>query len=113
MSQIIKKLEAVRTGKHYTMQEPLIIDATDTIGLDLGTYYQEYTVRVKLGATVRVKDDTELEAAKRAVKRGLEDLIFGEFRPLINKAKYLLYDHRIDEAKVVLDEIEKIMFYEA
>jgi hypothetical protein len=80
--------------------------------LELGDYLTEYFVGVKLGHFVRVSDEVEREEAIRAVKKALTELVFGEFRALLSRAEYSLYNRDFDDAKRAIEEIKKRMFYE-
>jgi len=114
MSEIIKKIEASMTGTRYAQTSPLLFTTVEMHQPVDQAFLTEYFVGVKLGHTVKVDDSVpdQREQAMRIIKRSVTELIFGEFRHLLTKAQYNLYDRNFEEAKLALEEIEKRMFYE-
>lgn len=114
MSEIIKKIEANMTGARYAKEStyPLLSTTVEMNKPVEQAFLTEYFVGVKLGHTVRVEDTTQKEEALRIIKRAIAELIFGEFRHLLTKAQYNLYDRNFDEAKRAIEEIEQRMFYD-
>ena len=114
MSEIIKKIESKMTGKRYADEHPLVLTTIEKHQPMEHAFLTEYFVGVKLGHTVRVDDaePDQKEAAMKAIKRAITELIFGEFRYALRKAQYSLYDRDFEEARLALEEIEQRMFYE-
>lgn len=114
MSEIIKKIEANITGTRYAKEftYPLLSTTVEMHKPVDQIFLTEYFVGVKLGHTVKIDESTQKEEAMRTIKRSITELIFGEFRHLLTKAQYNLYDRNFDEAKRAIEEIEQRMFYE-
>lgn len=114
MSEIIKKIEANITGTRYAKEftYPLLSTTVEMHQPVDQIFLTEYFVGVKLGHTVKIDESTQKEEAMRTIKRSITELIFGEFRHLLTKAQYNLYDRNFDEAKRAIEEIEQRMFYE-
>ncbi len=116
MSEIIKKIEASMTGTRYAKEftYPLLSTTVEMHQPVDQIFLTEYFVGVKLGHTVKIDESTpnQKEEAMRTIKRSIAELIFGEFRHLLTKAQYKLYDRNFNEAKKALEEIEQRMFYE-
>lgn len=102
------------TGTRYAQTSPLLFTTVEMHKPVDQAFLTEYFVGVKLGHTARIDDSVEdqREKAMRTIKRSVTELIFGEFRSLLAKAQYSLYDRDFDEAKKALEEIEQRMFYE-
>jgi len=114
MSEIIKKIEASMTGTRYAkeLNYPLMSTTVKMHQPVDQAFLTEYFVGVKLGHTVRIDESTQKEEAIRTIKRSITEFIFGEFRHLLTKAQYNLYDRNFDEARKALEEIEQRMFYD-
>lgn len=116
MSEIIKKIEASMTGTRYAQElsYPLLSTNVEMSKPVDQAFLNEYFVGVKLGHKVKIDESVpnQREEAMRTIKRSVTELIFGEFRHLLVKAQYSLYDRNFDEAKKALEEIEQRMFYE-
>ena len=114
MSEIIKKIEANITGTRYAKEftYPLLSTTVEMHKPVDQAFLTEYFVGVKLGHTVKIDESTQKEEAMKVIKRSITELIFGEFRHLLTKAQYNLYDRNFDEAKRAIEEIEQRMFYD-
>lgn len=113
MSEIIKKIEASMTGTRYA-NDPLISTKFEKdLNMEQG-FLTQYHIGVRFGHTVRLDDSVpnQKKEALKIMRRSITELIFGEFRHLLTKAQYNLYDRNFDEAKKALEEIEQRMFYE-
>lgn len=115
MSEIIKKIDASMTGTRYAKEftTPLLSTTVEMHQSVDQAFLTEYFVGVKLGHTVKIDDlvpDQKAEALK-IIRRSVTELIFGEFRYLLTKAQYSLYDRNFEEAKRAIEEIEQRMFY--
>lgn len=116
MSEVIKKIEASMTGTRYA-QAPTFPLLSTTVEMNQPldqAFLTEYFVGVKLGHTVKIDDSipNQKEEAMRVIKRSVTELIFGEFRHLLAKASYSVYNRDFDEAKRALEEIDQRMFYD-
>jgi len=115
MSEIIKKIEAGITGKQYMGQLPtkLLSINSEVHKPAHNPFLIEYFVGVKLGHTIRVEEEnpTQKEDAVHTIKRGLIELIFGEFRSDLVRLQYQLHDRNFDQALRTAKEIEQRMFY--
>lgn len=114
MSEIIKKIQASMTGNRYANNDPLIHTKLEKdLNMEHG-FLTQYHIGVRLGHVVKLDDSVpnQKEEALKIMKRAITELIFGEFRHLLTKAQYNLYDRNFDEAKKALEEIEQRMFYE-
>ena len=116
MSEIIKKIEANITGTRYAKEftYPLLSTTVEMHQPVDQIFLTEYFVGVKLGHTVKIDESipNQKEEAMRTIKRSITEFIFGEFRHLLTKAQYNLYDRNFDEAKRAIEEIEQRMFYD-
>lgn len=116
MSEIIKKIEAGITGTRYAKEfaTPLLSTRVEINKPLDQAFLTEYFVGVKLGHKIQVEDSipNQKEEAMRAIKRALQELIFGEFRHLLARANYSLYNRDFEAAKRAVEEIEQRMFYE-
>lgn len=116
MSEVIKKIEASMTGTRYAQAPtiPLISTKVEMSQPLDQAFLTEYYVGVKLGHKVRIDDSVpnQKEEAMKVIKRSVTELIFGEFRHLLAKASYSLYNRDFDEAKRALEEVENRMFYD-
>lgn len=116
MSEIIKKIEASMTGTRYAQElsYPLLSTKVEMNKSLDQAFLNEYFVGVRLGHKVRIDESVsnQREEAMKIIKRSITELIFGEFRHLLVKAQYNLYDRNFDEAKRAIEEIEQRMFYE-
>ena len=116
MSNIIKKIEASATGKRQVpdWSTSLLSVQYDAQKPASNPYLTEYFLGVKLGHTVKVDDEIpdQKENAFRMMEHSISELIFGEFRPMLRKLSYQLYDRQFDEARITVDEIEQRMFYD-
>lgn len=117
MSEIIKKIEASMTGTRYA-KEPIYTYPLMSTTVEMNkpmdqAFLNEYFVGVKLGHKARIDESVpdQREEAMRIIKQSITELIFGEFRPLLRKAQYTLYDRDFDGAKRAIEEIEQRMFY--
>ena len=117
MSEIIKKIEANITGTRYAKEftYPLLSTSVEMHKPMDQAFLNEYFVGVKLGHTVKIDEaiPNQKEEALRIMKRSITELIFGEFRPLLARAQYSLYNRDFDEAKRALEEIETRMLYDS
>lgn len=113
MSEIIRKIEASMTGARYAKTYQLISTTVEMNKPVEQAFLTEYFVGVKLGHGVKVEDNTQKEEALRIMKRSITELIFGEFRPLLARAQYSLYNRDFDEAKRAIEEIETRMLYDS
>ena len=115
MSEIINKIEASMTGARYVQEAAPLLSTTVEMHKPLDqAFLTEYFVGVKLGHTVKIEDsvsDQKAEALK-IIRRSVTELIFGEFRHLLAKAQYNLYNRDFEAAKRAIEEIEQRMFYE-
>lgn len=115
MSEIINKIEASMTGARYVQEAtPLLSTKVEMHNPLDQAFLTEYFVGVKLGHTVKIEDsvsDQKAEALK-IIRRSVTELIFGEFRHLLAKAQYNLYNRDFEAAKRAIEEIEQRMFYE-
>lgn len=116
MSEIIKKIDASMTGTRYAKEftTPLLSTTVEMHQpVDLA-FLTEYFVGVKLGHKIQIEDSVpnQKEEAMRAIKRALQELIFGEFRHLLARANYSLYNRDFNAAKRAVEEIEQRMFYD-
>lgn len=116
MSEIIKKIEASMTGTRYAKEftYPLLSTTVEMHKPVDQAFLTEYFVGVKFGHTVKIDESVpdQKEQAMQVIKRSITDFIFGEFRTLLARAQYNLYDRNFDEAKRALEEIEGRMFYD-
>lgn len=116
MSEIIKKIEASMTGTRYAKEftYPLLSTKVEMHQPVDQAFLTEYFVGIKLGHKIQVEDSVpnQKEEAMRAIKRALQELIFGEFRYLLARANYSLYNRDFDAAKRAIEEIEQRMFYD-
>lgn len=116
MSEIIKKIEASMTGTRYAKEFPTPLLSTSVEiqhPLDQA-FLTEYFVGVKLGHKVRIDDSIpdQKEEAMKIIRKSIIELLFGEFRTLLSKANYNLYNRDFDEVKRAIEEIEQRMFYD-
>lgn len=116
MSEIIKKIDASMSGSRYAKEftTPLLSTTVEMHQSVDQAFLTEYFVGVKLGHKILVEDSipNQKEEAMRAIKRALQELIFGEFRHLLARANYSLYNRDFDAAKRAVEEIEQRMFYD-
>lgn len=116
MSEIITKIHASMAGTRYAKQAPCpLISTTVEMNHPLDqAFLTEYFVGVKLGHKIQIEDSipNQKEEAMGAIKRALQELIFGEFRHLLARANYSLYNRDFDAAKRAVEEIEQRMFYD-
>lgn len=116
MSEIIKKIEARMTGTRYAPEwsTPLISTSVEIHKPVDMAFFTEYFVGVKLGHTVRIDESipNQKEEAMKVMRNSMKELIFGEFRPLLAKAGYALYNRDFEQAKRAIEEIDSRMFYE-
>lgn len=117
MSEIIRKIEASMTGTRYAKEftYPLLSTTVEMHQPVDQIFLTEYFVGVKLGHTVKIDESipNQKEEATKAIKRAITELIFGEFRPLLARAQYSLYNRDFDEAKRALEEIDTRMLYDS
>ena len=115
MSDIIRKIEASMTGKRSVEDLPplLMVDSRSEKPVH-NPYLTEYFVGVKLGHEIRVNDDepNQKEQAIHHIKKGITELLYGEFRTALRRAQYSLYDRNFEESRKALEEIERKMFYD-
>lgn len=116
MSEIITKVDASMTGTRYAKQVPCPLIST-TVEMNQPVdqaFLTEYFVGVKLGHKVRIEDSVpdQKEEAIKVIKRSITELIFGEFRHLLAKANYNLYNRDFEAAKRAIEEIDQRMFYD-
>ena len=122
MSELTKKIEASITGKRYMKEpvfEPLLYSESRTHKPIENPFLTEYWVGVKLGHTIKVEDGhdqaehaKQKEEALRRIQKAIRELVYGEFRGLLARAQYQLYDRDFENAAKSLSEIETRMFYE-
>jgi len=116
MSEIIKKIEANITGTRYAKEftYPLLSTTVEMHQPVDQAFLTEYFVGVKLGHKVRIEDSVpdQKEEAIKVIKRSITELIFGEFRHLLAKANYSLYNRDFEAAKRAIEEIDQRMFYD-
>lgn len=111
MAEILDKIIGKATGNYYAIEEPLIIDST----LEITTrpelsYLTEYQFGVELGYKLRIEPH-QREEALMAIRSGLREAIFGEFRAPLSRVSYLLYSREIEKARQEIDDIKNRMFY--
>lgn len=116
MSVVIKNIEASMTGTRYAKEftYPLLSTTVEMHKPVDQAFLNEYFIGVKLGHKVKIEDSVpnQKEEAMKVIKQSITELIFGEFRSLLAKAQYNLYNRDFDEAKKAIEEIEQRMFYE-
>ena len=116
MSEIIKKIEANITGTRYAKEftYPLLSTTVEMHQPVDQAFLTEYFVGVKLGHKVQIEDSVpdQKEEAIKVIKRSITELIFGEFRHLLAKANYSLYNRDFEAAKRAIEEIDQRMFYD-
>ena len=113
MSEIINKIEASITGTRYAQEAAPLLSTKVEMHKPLDqAFLTEYFVGVKLGHTVKIEDSNQKAEALKIIRRSVTELIFGEFRHLLAKAQYNLYNRDFEAAKRAIEEIEQRMFYE-
>jgi hypothetical protein len=114
MAQIIDRIQADITGNRYMKEyapHPLLSTEADYRQPVHIPYLTEYFVGVKFGHTVKIEEDSRVDATN-IIKRAVTEFIFGEFRSDLAKLQYQLYDRDFDEALKTAKNIEQRMFYD-
>lgn len=115
MSEAIRRIEASITGTRYAKDYNIALVSTEVKkekSAELA-FLTEYFVGVKLGHVVRIDENEphQKEHATNAIRQAMIEFLFGEFRVLLAKANYNLYNRDFDEARKAISEIERTMFY--
>lgn len=112
MAEIIKRIQADITGNRFMKEyHPLLTVEEEYHKPVHNPYLTEYFVGVKFGHTIKIEEDSKIEATY-VVKRALTEFIFGEFRPDLAKLQYQIYDRDFDAALKTAKQIEQRMFYD-
>jgi hypothetical protein len=98
------------TGTRYVESPLLSVSVEETPNRYMPSIpLMEYRVEVKLGQRVIVQPSRSDEAVAM-VRRGISDLIFGEFRQVIRDLEYKIYDRDWDGARKLVHDLEREMF---
>lgn len=124
MSNVVKAIVAVDTGNRNVITKGMSKLFTDVFSVRSDVYElrnqqdiaKVYKIGVTLGAQCIVADsdylrnpDALAEAINRT-KRQVVEAIFGEFRPQIRSIEQALYNHNMEDAGRLLDQLERQMF---
>ena len=119
MSNVVNAIMAKKGDRARPKQTKLFRDVftvrEDTQTAAAGTEFQ-YRIGVTLGSECWVdeisiiSEPDALEMAIDRSKRQVIEAIFGEFRVDIRNIERALYDRNIEEARVMLHDLEKKMF---
>ena len=83
------------------------IDETVIKGYDLLT---KYRIQVSIGAEAYIKNNAELPIAIESTARSIVEEVFGEFRSYFREIERALWERDFDEAKMLLKQMEELMF---
>ena len=119
MSNVVNAIMAKKGDRHRLKQTKLFRDVF-TVREDIQTAAAGIEVQYRIGVTLgsecwvdeisKISEPDALEMAIDRSKRQVIEAIFGEFRVDIRNIERALYDRNIEEARVMLHDLEKKMF---